>query len=108
MLPASRRTRKAWLTVSGIKEREEARRRRRQAYCGDCDHGDSVGVKGGVPVGGAAEHNGLELGDACGGVDILDGDEVSIGRQDMESRGIDLDAQFDEGHQRHCSCLVRC
>jgi len=40
------------------------------AYCGDCDHGDRVGVEGSIPVGGASEHDGLELDDACSGVDI--------------------------------------
>jgi len=44
--------------------------RRRHAYSGDSDHGDGIGVEGVVPVGGAAKHDRLELGDACGGVDV--------------------------------------
>jgi hypothetical protein len=49
------------------KEEGEEEGRRKLAYGGDGDHGDGVGVEGGVPVGGAAEHDGLELGELyCG------------------------------------------
>jgi len=54
-----------------------ARKWRKRAYSGDSDHRDGVRVECGVPVGRAAEHDGLELGDACGGVDILDNGVVS-------------------------------
>jgi len=74
VLPASRRTRKAWSALVEGGQGEEAE----TAYCGDSDNSDGVGMEGGVPVGGAAEHDRLELGDACGGVDILDHDMVSI------------------------------